>query len=149
MAFPEIKNRKAFHDYKVLDKYEAGIVLRGTEIKSIRAGGAQFADAYAKVEDGDVTLLNLHIAPYEFGGYTNHAEDRPRRLLLNKSEIRRLMIATHQKGCTLIPLRLYFKSSFLKCELGICLGKKAFDKRETLRERDSHRQIRRSLKTGR
>jgi SsrA-binding protein len=146
MALPEINNRKAFHNYKVIEKYEAGLVLKGTEVKSARLGNVQFTDAYAREENGEVFVLNLHIAAYEFGGYSNHVEDRPKKLLLKKGEIRRLSAATQQKGYSLIPLRLYFKHSLLKCELGLCVGKKAFDKRETIRDRESRRTLSRALK---
>lgn len=141
-----IENRKARHEYLFLEKYEAGIELFGTEVKSLRAGKASLVDAFARVEKGEVWLYNLHISPYDFGNINNHAEKRPRRLLLHKSEIARLYAAVREKGLTLIPVRLYFAGSLVKVELALARGKKLYDKRDSMAERDSKRQIARAMK---
>ena len=139
-------NKKAYHDYFIEDKYEAGIELFGTEVKSLRAGKASLVDAFARVEKGEVWLYNLHISPYDFGNINNHEEKRPRRLLLHKNEIMKLYAALREKGLTLIPVRLYFAGSLVKVELALARGKKLYDKRESMAERDSKRQIERALK---
>lgn len=141
-----IDNRKARHEYEFLEKFEAGIELKGTEVKSLRAGKAGLADAFARIEQGEVWLYNLHISPYDFGNINNHEEKRPRRLLLHKSEIARLYAAVREKGLTLIPVRLYFSQALVKVELALARGKKLYDKRDTMAERDSKRQIERALK---
>ena len=141
-----IDNRKARHEYMFLEKYEAGIELRGTEVKSLRAGKASLQDAYARIENGQLWLYNLHISAYDFGNINNHEEKRPRRLLLHKSEIARLYAAVREKGLTLVPVRLYFSGALVKVELALARGKKLYDKRDALAERDSKRQIERSLK---
>lgn len=141
-----IDNRKARHEYEFLEKFEAGIELKGTEVKSLRAGKASLADAFARIEQGEVWLYNLHISPYDFGNINNHEEKRPRRLLLHKSEIARLYAAVREKGLTLIPVRLYFSQALVKVELALARGKKLYDKRDTMAERDSKRQIERALK---
>lgn len=141
-----IDNRKARHEYLFLEKLEAGIELFGTEVKSLRAGKASLQDAYARIENGQVWLYNLHISPYDFGNINNHEEKRPRRLLLHKSEIRRLHTAVKEKGLTLVPVRLYFSRALVKVELALSRGKKLYDKRDSLAERDSRRQIERGLK---
>lgn len=141
-----IDNRKARHEYEFLEKFEAGIELKGTEVKSLRAGKAGLADAFARIEQGEVWLYNLHISPYDFGNINNHEEKRPRRLLLHKSEIVRLYAAVREKGLTLIPVRLYFSQALVKVELALARGKKLYDKRDTMAERDSKRQIERALK---
>lgn len=141
-----IDNRKARHEYEFLEKFEAGIELKGTEVKSLRAGKASLVDAFARIEQGEVWLYNLHISPYDFGNINNHEEKRPRRLLLHKSEIARLYAAVREKGLTLIPVRLYFSQALVKVELALARGKKLYDKRDTMAERDSKRQIERALK---
>ncbi len=141
-----IDNRKARHEFMFLEKYEAGIELRGTEVKSLRAGKGSLQDAYARIENGQLWLYNLHISAYAFGNINNHEEKRPRRLLLHKSEIARLYAAVREKGLTLVPVRLYFSGALVKVELAVARGKKLYDKRDTLAERDSKRQIERTLK---
>ena len=141
-----IDNRKARHEFMFLEKYEAGIELRGTEVKSLRAGKGSLQDAYARIENGKLWLYNLHISAYAFGNINNHEEKRPRRLLLHKSEIARLYAAVREKGLTLVPVRLYFSGALVKVELALARGKKLYDKRDTLAERDSKRQIERTLK---
>ncbi len=141
-----IDNRKARHEFMFLEKYEAGIELRGTEVKSLRAGKGSLQDAYARIENGQLWLYNLHISAYAFGNINNHEEKRPRRLLLHKSEIARLYAAVREKGLTLVPVRLYFSGALVKVELALARGKKLYDKRDTLAERDSKRQIERTLK---
>ena len=141
-----IDNRKARHEFMFLEKYEAGIELRGTEVKSLRAGKGSLQDAYARIENGQLWLYNLHISAYAFGNINNPEETRPRRLLLHKSEIARLYAAVREKGLTLVPVRLYFSGALVKVELALARGKKLYDKRDTLAERDSKRQIERTLK---
>lgn len=141
-----IDNRKARHEYLFLEKYEAGIELVGTEVKSLRAGKGSLAEAYARIENGQVWLYNMHISGYDFGNINNHEEKRPRRLLLHKAEIGRLHAAVREKGLTLVPVRLYFERALVKVELALARGKKLYDKRDTLAERDSKRQIERGLK---
>lgn len=141
-----IENRKARHEYLFLEKYEAGIELRGTEVKSLRAGKASLVDAFARVENGEVWLYNLHISPYDFGNINNHEAKRPRRLLLHKNEIARLYASVREKGLTLIPVRLYFSGALVKVELALARGKKLYDKRDSMAERDSKRQIERAMK---
>lgn len=141
-----IDNRKARHEFMFLEKYEVGIELRGTEVKSLRAGKGSLQDAYARIENGQLWLYNLHISAYAFGNINNHEEKRPRRLLLHKSEIARLYAAVREKGLTLVPVRLYFSGALVKVELALARGKKLYDKRDTLAERDGKRQIERTLK---
>ncbi|MBQ3199648.1 MAG: SsrA-binding protein SmpB [Firmicutes bacterium] len=141
-----IENRKARHEYLFLEKYEAGIELFGTEVKSLRAGKASLVDAFARIENGQVWLYNLHISHYEFGNINNHDEKRPRRLLLHKGEIARLHAAVREKGLTLVPVRLYFSAALVKVELALARGKKMYDKRDSMAERDSKRQIERAMK---
>lgn len=141
-----IDNRKARHEYEFLEKFEAGIELKGTEVKSLRAGKANLTDAFARIEQGEVWLYNLHISPYDFGNINNHEEKRPRRLLLHKNEIARLYAAVREKGLTLIPVRLYFSQALVKVELALARGKKLYDKRDTMAARDSKRQIERAMK---
>lgn len=144
----EINNRKAYHDYFIIDKYEAGIVLTGTEIKSIRENGANIKDSYAIIKNGEIFLLNMHISRYEQGNIFNHDETRTRKLLLNKKEILKLRDMVVLKGNTLIPLKAYFKDGRLKILLGVCKGKKNYDKRESIKERDVKREIARDLKNN-
>ncbi len=141
------RNRKARHDYEILDTFEAGIELRGAEVKSIRQGKLTFADAYAAVtDDGEVYLRNLHIPPYEQNTTHPLDPDRPRRLLLHKREIRRLKADTEQRGLTLIPLTFYFKNARLKVELGLAAGRKRHDKRSAIAEKEAKRRIDRALR---
>ena len=142
------QNRKARHDYHILDAFEAGIALTGTEVKSLRAGRANLKDAYAQIENEEVFLHNMHISPYEEGGRYNHDPTRTRKLLLHKSEIRRLFGRVQLKGLTLIPLALYFSKGRVKVELGIARGKKEIDKREDLAERDAKREMERAMRRG-
>ncbi|HPU85870.1 MAG TPA: SsrA-binding protein SmpB [Candidatus Latescibacteria bacterium] len=131
------KNRKAFHDYTILETNEAGIALVGTEVKSLRLGNVNLKDSYARVERGEVVLYGLHISPYDHGNRYNHDPERPRRLLLHRREITRLKSRTEEKGLTLVPLSLYFKGGRAKVELGLAKGKQIHDKRETLRKRET------------
>lgn len=142
----EINNRKAYHDYFILEEYEAGIVLTGTEIKSIRENGANIKDSYAIIKNGEAFLLNMHISHYNHGNIFNHEETRTRKLLLNKKEISKMRDAVSLNGNTLIPLKAYFKYGNLKILIGICKGKKNYDKRETIKERDIKREIDREYK---
>ncbi len=138
----EIKNRKALYDYLISDTYEAGIVLTGTEIKSIRDGKANLKDSYAIVRNGEVFILNMHISHYENGNIFNHNETRTRKLLLHKNEILKIKDKISIKGYTLVPIKLYFSKNKAKILLGIGKGKKIYDKREALKEKDINRQIR-------
>jgi SsrA-binding protein len=139
-------NRKAFHDYEILQRVEAGISLTGTEIKSIRANGASIREAYARPLDGEMWLYGAHIAPYEAGSHMNHEPTRPRRLLLHKREIRELARAMNERGLTVIPLNLYLKRGLAKVELGLVRGRKQYDKRQAIKQRDAEREIQRALK---
>ncbi|MDP2960534.1 MAG: SsrA-binding protein SmpB [candidate division Zixibacteria bacterium] len=139
-------NRKARHEYNILETFEAGMVLKGTEVKSLRDGKANLKDSYARVDKGEVVLLNLHISPYEKGNRYNQDPTRPRKLLLRKSQIKRLLGRVTEKGLTLVPLRLYFKGSYAKVELALARGKKLYDKRKSIAERDAERSLRRALK---
>lgn len=144
-----VRNRRARHDYQVLDRFEAGVELRGTEVKSLRAGRISLKDSYADVEAGEIFLVGAHITPYEQGNINNHAPERPRRLLMHKHEIRRLGAQIAEKGLTLVPLRLYFKRGRVKIELGLCRGKHTVDKRQTIRERDLDREAEREMRNRR
>src|ERR1043165_853412 len=135
------KNKRARHDYHILETWEAGIVLGGTEVKSLREGKANISDAYGVIKDGEAFLLNLHIAPYESRGYANHEPTRTRKLLLHRKEIRRLIGAVERQGLTLVPLELYFKNGVAKVALAMAKGKKLHDKRETSRARDAEREM--------
>lgn len=139
-------NRKARYEYHILQTYEAGIVLKGTEVKSLRAGKANLVDSYAVIKEMEVWLLSLHISEYEHGNISNHEPTRDRKLLLNKSEIRKLIGKTKEKGLTLIPLRLYFKNGKVKVELALAKGKKVYDKRESIAKRDVQREQERRFK---
>lgn len=143
---PTIQNRKALHDYQIDDSFEAGLVLKGTEVKSLRQGKASFTDSFAYINNGEVFLREMYIKPYEQGSYYNHDPRRERKLLLNKKEIRELDKAVQQKGYTLVPLKLYFKGGKAKLQLGLARGKKQYDKRESIKEKDVKRQIDRSVK---
>lgn len=142
----EILNRKARFDYEISDTYEAGLVLTGTEIKSIRNGNANIKDCYAIIKNDEVYLLNMYIKEYEQGNRFNHEETRTRKLLLHKKEIFKLRDALQKDGYTLIPLKLYFKGNKAKIELGIARGKKNYDKREAIKERDIKRDIAKNFK---
>jgi SsrA-binding protein len=140
------KNRQARHDYHILDTWEAGLVLTGTEVKALREGKANLSDAYGIVRNSEVFLLNLHISPYERGGYSNHEPTRTRKLLLHRKEIRRLIGAVEREGLTLVPLELYFKKGVAKVALALGKGKKVHDKRETERRREADREMARAVK---
>ena len=139
-------NKKAYHEYFVIETYEAGISLSGTEVKSIRAGGVNLKDAWCSFDNGEMIIKQLHISPYEHGNIFNKKPDRNRKLLLHKREIMRLFGAVKQEGLALIPLSLYFNGSLVKVELGLCKGKKLHDKREVAAKRDANRAIDRALK---
>ena len=135
------ENRKARHDYFVEDTYEAGIVLVGCEVKSIRQGQVNLRDSFAIIKNGEVFAVGMHIAPYQMGSYFNHDPRRNRKLLLNKAEIRKLKAKVEQKGYTLVPLKIYFKDALVKVELGLCKGKETHDKRESIKRREEDRKI--------
>ena len=139
------RNKKARHDYQILDTWEAGLVLKGTEVKSIRAGKVAFQDAFARLDRGEVWLHNLHISPYSAGGRWNHDETRVRKLLLRRDEIRRMAGKVEEKGLTLVPLDLYFRRGRAKVTLALCRGKKHHDRREELKRRTMEREARRAL----
>jgi SsrA-binding protein len=140
------QNRKAWHNYFIEDKYEAGIALLGTEVKSLRDGKANLGDSYAKIKGGEVFLVDAHISAYRFGNRFNHDPLRSRKLLLHRKEIRRLIGKVQEKGLTLIPLRLYFSDGRAKVELGLAKGKKLFDKRENLKRKTMEREMERGRK---
>jgi SsrA-binding protein len=139
-------NRKAYHDYHVLETYEAGIALLGTEVKSLREGKANLKDSYAIVKNSEVFLLNCHISPYSHGNILNHDPLRTRKLLLHRKEINKLHGHITQKGLTLIPLKIYFKDGKAKVEIGLAKGKRQYEKREAIKEKESRREIERHLK---
>ena len=140
------ENRKAFHDYHIVDTYEAGVALLGTEVKSIREGNVNLRDSFARVEAGEVWIYNVHISPYSHTGYAHHDERRQRKLLLHRHEIRKLTGRVSEKGLTLVPLRMYFKKGRVKVALALARGKQAHDKRETLRRREAERKTRAAIK---
>ncbi len=140
-------NKKAYHDYFIEEKFEAGIVLTGTEVKSLRLGKANINDSFALVRNGEAFLNNLHISPYSFGNRENHDPDRMRKLLLHKKEIGKLTGKTREQGYSLIPLRLYFKNGLAKVEMGLAKGKKQYDKREDMKKRDMRREVAQALKS--
>lgn len=142
----EIVNRKARHDYYIESEIEAGIILKGTEVKSIRQGSANLKDSYAIIRNGEVFLLNMHISHYKEGNIFNHEETRTRKLLLHKKEIYKLHDKIRLEGFTLVPLKLYFKGDYAKVLLGVAKGKKNYDKRETIKKRDTEREIRKAMK---
>lgn len=142
----EILNRKANFNYEIIEKIECGIELKGTEIKSIRNGKANIKDSYGIIKNNEVYILNMHISPYENGGVFNHDETRTRKLLLHKKEILKLKNKLELEGFTLIPLKVYFVNSKAKIELGLCKGKKLYDKRETQKKKDIEREIARQYK---
>ena len=142
----EINNRKAKFDYEIIETYECGIVLTGTEIKSIRMGSANLKDSYGVIRKNEVYLLNMHISKYKEGNLFNHEETRTRKLLLHKEEIKKLLSRIEKEGFTLVPLKLYFKKNKVKILLGLSKGKKNYDKRETIKIRDINNQIKKELK---
>jgi SsrA-binding protein len=139
------QNRKARHDYSVLDTYEAGVMLTGTEVKSLRQGRASLVDGFATIDDGEVFLRNVHIPEYEQGSWTNHEPRRVRKLLLHRAEIERLIGKTKESGLTLVPLSLYFSQGKVKVELALARGKRSYDKRQDLARRDADREVARAL----
>jgi SsrA-binding protein len=140
-------NRKAFHDYFIEERYEAGIMLQGTEVKSLREGRVNLQDSYASVRGSEVFLHQCHISPYSHGNIMNHDPTRVRKLLLHKAEIHKLLGKTQQKGLTLIPLRIYFsRRGYAKVELGLAKGKKLYDRRETIKSREAGREVQRAIK---
>jgi len=141
-------NRQAGHNYFLLEKFEAGIALRGTEVKSIREGKANMKDAYGLIKDGEAFLLNLHIGPYSHGNLANHDETRTRKLLMHREEVRKLFSKTQVKGHTLVPVRLYFRHGKVKCELALAKGKQDWDKRETERRREADREAQTAIKAN-
>jgi SsrA-binding protein len=141
-------NRRALHEYFILESVEAGIALTGTEIKSIREGRISITEAYARIVDGELWLMGAHIAPYSHGSYLNHEPDRPRRLLVHKSQIRELRAMVEQKGMTLIPLRIALRKGRAKVDIGVARGKKLWDKRAASAERDANREIARAMRDG-
>ena len=134
-------NRKAFHNFTILETYEAGLALRGTEVKSLRESQVNFKDCYASVDNGEAWLIGCHISPYHHGSDANHDPERRRKLLLHKREIARLLGKVAERGLTIVPLRLYFKNGRVKVELGLARGKKLHDKRASIRERDERREM--------
>ncbi len=147
---PSIRNKKAFHDYEVLERFEAGIALVGTEVKSIRAGKVKLLDAFCRITDqGELILQGMEISPYAFGNIHNHPAARDRKLLMHKKEILRLSNRMAEKGFSLIPLAMYFKKGKVKVEIALCKGKKLHDKRQSMKEKDAKLEINRALKSGR
>ncbi|MDZ7371646.1 MAG: SsrA-binding protein SmpB [candidate division KSB1 bacterium] len=142
----QLVNRKAFSEYEILERFEAGIALVGTEVKSLRQGRASFKDSYAKALNNELWLVNFHITPYDHGGYANHDPFRPRKLLLHRYEIKRLIGKIEEKGLTLVPLKVYFKNGRVKIELALARGKKIYDKRQDIAKRDMTREAQRELK---
>ncbi len=139
-------NRKAFHDYLIFDRFDAGIVLTGTEIKSIRQGAFNLKDSFAKIEDGEIFLYNMHISPYEQGNRNNHEPERTRKLLLKKQEIMKILGKIKKENYTIVPLELYLSHGFAKIEIGLAKGKKLYDKRESITKKTQERDIARSTK---
>ncbi|MFZ5648908.1 MAG: SsrA-binding protein SmpB [Bacillota bacterium] len=142
-------NRRARHEYHILESFEAGIELTGTEVKSLRAGKANLQDSYARVENGELLLYNMHISPYDQGNRFNHDPKRTRRLLMHKFEIMRLLGKVREKGFSVIPLKVYFKNGWAKVELALARGKKLYDRREDVAERDAKREMERARKESR
>lgn len=141
-----VSNRKARHDYQILETLEAGIALKGTEVKSLRKGNGNLQDSYAMIKNGEVWLHGMHVSPYEQGNINNHDPRRTRKLLLNKKEIRKLLTKVQEKGLALIPLSLYFKGPYAKVQLAVAQGKKSYDKREAIKQREAKRDIAHRLK---
>jgi SsrA-binding protein len=153
MKSPNIKvvcqNKKARYDYEIIEVIEAGMVLLGTEVKSLRQGRANLKDSYARIKDGELFLMQCHISPYTHAYYDNHEPDRVRKLLVRKREIKRLQGKTQEKGLTLVPLRIYFKDGKAKVELALGRGKRSYDKRETLKRKTEERELERAIKDHR
>jgi len=143
------ENRKAFHDYHLLESFEAGVVLLGTEVKAIREGRVNLRDSFARVEDGEVYLYNVNISSYSHRGYADHEPLRRRKLLLHKDEIRKLIGKTIERGMTLVPVRMYFKKGRVKVAVSLAKGKKDYDKRETIKKRETDRETRAAVKSRR
>ncbi len=143
------ENRKAFHDFHLIETFEAGIALLGTEVKAIREGRVNLRDSFARVEDGEVYLYNVNISPYSHRGYADHEPLRRRKLLLHRDEIRKLIGKTVEKGMTLVPVRLYFKDGRVKVAVSLAKGKKEYDKRETIKRREAERETRAAIKSRR
>ena len=141
-------NRQAFHDYFFLDRFEAGMVLTGTEVKSARNGRVSLRDGYATLKEGELWLYNCHISPYSHGNYMNHEALRPRKLLVHKEELRRLFTKTRERGLTLVPLRVYLKRGRIKAEIAIAKGKKDYDKRETIRRREADMEAKQAVRAS-
>lgn len=139
-------NKKAFHDFFILEKYEAGISLRGTEVKSVRMGNCSIREAFVRIDGGEAVIYGMHISPYEKGNIFNRDPLRERKLLLHKAEIRKISGKVKEKGMTLVPLRVYLKGNLVKVEIGLAKGKKLYDKREDIAKKDSEREARRNLK---
>ena len=142
-------NRKAGHDYHILETFEAGLVLSGTEVKAIRESGVNLRDSYCRLEQGEAFLLNAHISQYSHGGYATHDPTRPRKLLLKRAELNKLLGKTTERGLTIVPLRMYFKNGRIKVAIGLAKGKKLYDKRETIKRREADRETRAAIKSRR
>ncbi len=142
------RNRKARHDYEILETFEAGMALLGTEVKSLRDGRVNLTDSYAEIRNGEAVLRNLHISPYAQANRFNHEPTRPRKLLLHRREIRKLIGKTTERGLTLVPLSLYFKRGRVKCELGLARGKKSYDKRASKADADAKRKLQQAMRGG-
>ena len=143
------ENRKAFHDYHIVETFEAGVALVGTEVKAIREGSANLRDSFARVEDGEIWVYNIHINAYSHRGYADHEPTRRRKLLLHRQEIRKLIGKTVEKGMTLVPTRMYFRNGHVKLAIALAKGKHAHDKRETIKRRETDRETRAAVKEGR
>ena len=139
-------NKKAWHNYTIESEFEAGIVLAGTEVKSIRQGGVSFQDAYADIKNGEIFLRQLHISPYKYAYYSNHEALRTRKLLLHRYEIKKLLTKIKERGYTLVPLKIYFRNDKIKILIGLCRGKKLYDKRESIKQKDIKREMDRDYK---
>jgi len=142
---PRITNKRARYEYDVLERYEAGLALTGSEVKSLREGRASLAEGFARIDDGEAFLCNVHIAEYASAGYAGHEPTRKRKLLLHKREIKKLLGKLGEQGLTLVPLALYFKNGYAKVLLGLARGKKAYDKRQVIKKRDAERELQRQL----
>ena len=140
------ENRRAFHDYHIIETFEAGVALLGTEVKSIREGNVNLRDSYARVDGGEVWIYNVHIKPYSHRGYADHEPTRKRKLLLHRQEIKKLIGRTVERGMTLVPTRMYFKNGHVKIALGLAKGKQEHDKRETIKKREADRETRAAVK---
>ena len=143
------ENRKAFHDYHILETFEAGLVLVGTEVKAVREGRVNLRDSFARAESGEVWIYNVHISPYSHRGYADHDPTRRRKLLLHRHEIRKLIGRTVERGMTLVPTRMYFRNGHVKVAIGLAKGKQAHDKRETIKRRETERETRAAVKERR